>query len=428
MYRKPFTQGHLKHICGALLISCALTQPAHAASAGSASRDNPNAYQLSGELRAIYMGKSSNGAHGLAAGGFLRLTTPTYNHISGQIALYTTQPILTNAIAKTSLVTSGRKHGFTLLGEANLRYDDETTALIVGNQEVSTPLVTPDDARVIENLFTAAHASTHLNDQLSADLLYIHAMSGLDNGNINKDWVSMSKVLGTTYNAGMFAAGINYKNDNVSLRVWDYDVQRTANLFYVDASYTPDDSPLGLSYDLHAWRGQSHGRYEADRARQRQASTRVNYYFLGARINAQIDAFTLQLAGDLMRKPAGTHTIQAYYGNYPEYTTGTVFGSGLIGMTSTGTANDLTHMQAGKIGVTYAIQPKMKLHSGYILIQSNRPNTTKPSTIWDLMFTANDIDQQPLDFKFEYEHIRADVNEPDMATDNIIRSRLLYHF
>ncbi len=421
-----------KKLSVAAVICCAAQTSAYAFDFAQAL----NQGKVEGELRTVYYGRSADGAPffpkagGLAGGGFIRFSTAPVNHISAQIAGYTTQKLIGSGkmLANTHLL-DGTK-GFSMFGELNLRYDDDRTQLIVGRQALTTPLVGSDDARVIKDLFAAAYFSSKLNDNITPHLLYVDNMSGLDNGNNNKSWVSMSKVLGTTYNRGLYAGGVDVDSGaGLQGSAWLYEIPQTVSMFYANAKYSSDAAPT-LTYELHGWRSRSQSRYEADRRARGKGSTTINYFDVGARVTADLsDQFRAQLAVDLMRKSAGSHTIHTYAGNYAEYTYGFLMGSGAYGAISTGNPNsDMTRMNSVKVTLEYKFQPETKLHVGYVVMKSNMPTLQSNMNLLDIRLTSDHVFDPHVSVALLYENWHADQHQAFFINNNLARARVSYHF
>jgi len=367
-----------------------------------------------------YLGKAS----GLAVGGHVGYTTKPFNNLTARLAVYTTQAISGDGgtLAKSNLVNG--EEGYTILGEAYLQYDNSINKLTIGRQKMYTPLVYTDDARVIQNLFSGITFSTKLLTNNTFHLFYLDRMSGIDNGNEKKHWVSMSEVLGTSYERGMTAIGIqNTSFDNLTGQLWHYDVSNAIKMTFADAKYKHKVSDgLSLSYEAHYWKSRSKDAYEVD------TSSIIDYYFTGTRISADIDKFTLQLAYDHMGKEAGTKTIHELYGNFAEYTYGFLMGSGAYGAELAPiNPNNMTSMDAVKATAQYHYSNNTHLYLGYMIATSDDNNYQSDVNILDIALFMNDLGHKDVSLEIIYENWNSDGNN-FFIDNNLLRAKVKYKF
>lgn len=391
--------------------------------------------KVDGEIRTVLYMRSAGGlsgdgipylgkASGLALGGHIGYTTKSFQNVTARLAVYTTQAIAGDGITLTKSNLVNGEEDYTILGHAYLQYDDSVNKLTVGRQDLYTPLVYSDDARVIKNLFSGITLSTNFLENNTFHLFYLDRMSGIDNGNEKTHWVSMSEVLGTSYEYGMTAVGIqNTSFNNLTGQLWYYDVPDTIKMVYADAKYQHKISDdLSLSYEAHYWKSRSKDAYEID------TSSIIDYYFTGARISADIDKFTLQLAYDHMGKEAGTKTIHELYGNFAEYTYGFLLGSGAYGTELAPiNPNNMTSMDAVKATVQYHYNNNTHLYSGYMMATSDDKNYQSDVNILDIALFMNSVGHEDISLAIIYENWNADGNN-FFVDNNLLRARVKYKF
>ncbi|NOQ94808.1 MAG: outer membrane porin, OprD family [Methylophaga sp.] len=390
---------------------------------------------VDGEVRSVlYMrsagGRSDDGisylakASGLAVGGHIGYTTKPFHHITARLAGYTTQALSGdgNTLAKSNLVNG--EEDYTILGEAYFQYDDSINKLKIGRQGMQTPLVYSDDARVIKDLFSGVTLSSKLLDNHTFHLFYLDRMSGMDNGHEKKQWVSMSEVLGASYERGMTAVGVqNSSFENLNTQLWYYDVPDTIKMIFTDVKYKNKVSEnLSLTYEAHYWKSRSKSAYEND------TSSIIDYYFAGARISAEIDKFTLQLAYDHMGKEAGTKTIHEYYGNFAEYTYGFLLGSGAYGAELAPiNPNNMTSMDALKATVQYHYNKDTHLYSGYMMATSDDKNYQSDVNILDIALFMSNVGHKDVSLALIYENWDSDGNN-FFIDNNLLRTTVKFKF
>jgi hypothetical protein len=393
--------------------------------------------EFEGELRSVLYARSADGspfftkANGLALGGHAGFTTHPIFNLSGQLAVYTTQPLYGDGISLAATNLTHKDEGYFLLGKANLRYEDGINKAKLGRQEIMTPLVASDDARVIEDLFNVANFSTTFLDKHTFHAMYFDSMSGMDNGitvlgtaNDKNDWVNMSQVLGTSYERGMYVLGVeNTSFDHLKAEIWYYDIPDTVKEVYLGVKYNHQiNQRLLLTYEAHYWNAKSRSSYEDELLKN------IDYDFSGLRISAEIDKFTLQFAYEHMSKKAGSHTIHTYFGNYAEYTYGFLMGSGAYGAISTGNKDDdMTTMDAFKLTAKYDLNNDITFFIGYDINTSNQSSLQSDVNILDIALFMDIGAVKNLSLAIIYENW--DSNGDNFFIDNnLIRATLKYKF
>jgi hypothetical protein len=195
-------------------------------------------------------------------GGKLGLQSPVWNgwrmtgayYITDDLGLSSSNPKKTDAY-----MFDVDKQPYSVLGEASLVYERGDSTLILGRQEIDTPIVSTYDYRIIPNLF---EAYTYINKTLphtSLTLSYITKMSGLDGLVSFKRFESMSQQTYTSLSMidldtvdsddgetvdiskisghqGVLMSGFVYDN---ALRVqgWNYYCHDVIDEWYADIAY-----------------------------------------------------------------------------------------------------------------------------------------------------------------------------------------------
>ena len=184
---------------------------------------------IDGELRVVNYTRSATDsdifpkAAGTAVGTQLGVTTGAIDNVKINAKFFSTNAITSDTDLESTNLVNGTED-YAILGIANVEYNDKINILKIGRQELSTPLVASDDARVVKDLFTAINFSTKVIPQTTIHTLYIDKNSGMDNGSDKSKFVSMSKTLGTNYDRGMLALGIeNNSIKNTKLSAWYYN-------------------------------------------------------------------------------------------------------------------------------------------------------------------------------------------------------------
>ncbi|MCH9813133.1 MAG: OprD family porin [Epsilonproteobacteria bacterium] len=220
--------------------------------------------KTSGQIRTFYITRDRSGTVGdtqtdrsaFAGGGHLKIETAPMDGLSFGAAFYTTHSLGfdDDTQDKVNATLYGEdKKGYSILGEAYLKYATGNTSLTIGRQKLATPLAGADDARMLPSLFEAAVlANTDVKDTTliaahitkfqagtfsnayGSNALAIHSGYGLNN------------ISGTFMNAGNYAVGKDtdgvsavaaiYKGlPNTTLQIWDYYAHDILNAIYGQA-------------------------------------------------------------------------------------------------------------------------------------------------------------------------------------------------
>jgi len=127
--------------------------------------------KIKGQLRLFYIDRNYDGfvtlhRASLAAGGYFGYETGSWNGLSAGVVFYTTN---TFGIGADNLpgegydptLTKRDGSGYTILGEAYLKYSVGNFDFKFGRQRLDTPMAGSDDARMLPNLFEAYIVSNH---------------------------------------------------------------------------------------------------------------------------------------------------------------------------------------------------------------------------------------------------------------------------
>ena len=242
----------------------------------------PDYGEIFGQARTFYIdrtysGTTNNNRNALTTGGYIGYQSPNFSGLTFAAAAYGTYgfdihhedaDILGAASYEPSLY--GRDFdNYAFIGQAYMNYAYGNTTIKIGRQELNTPMVGIDDARMLPNLFEAAVLSNtdientriiaaHVTRETVGTFgnIYAGGMLGVTSGyglGINQalsgDFVNMGTVAlgdtdlnadGSTDNstAGVTALAAVYTGiENLKLQAWDYIAWNILNAVYLDADY-----------------------------------------------------------------------------------------------------------------------------------------------------------------------------------------------
>ncbi|MDF1874527.1 OprD family outer membrane porin [Sulfurimonas sp. SAG-AH-194-I05] len=322
---------------------------------------------VDGEIRSVYYSRDAKNsiifgeAGATAVGGNLGITTKAVNNITFSTRFYTTNALTGSGTELSNTDLVDETSNYSILGQINLEYNDGINMFKIGRQTLQTPLVYSDDARVVIDTFEAASFSTKIITDTTLKALYIHRSSGFDNGAAKKDFVSMSKTLGTSYDEGMAVYAI--ENDSladIALQVWYYDAFKLVDMFYYDVSYKKSFSKdTSLQLQGHYWTIKSKSAYEVDTGKK------IDYNYGGVRASFINKSLTLQLAQERINYADQTVGIHTSWGMYTEYTYGILMGSGIYGALNGIGGNYITKVDATKLTFKYDFGNDINTYIGY---------------------------------------------------------------
>jgi len=392
--------------------------------------------KVDGELRVVHFSRTADDsyifskAQGTAVGGNIGLTIKPTNNFKVSARFYTTQPInADDELMPSTYLVDGTK-GYSILGEANLAYDNKIFKLKVGRQALKTPLIASQhDARVIKGLFEAVSLSTTLLSDTILHALYIHRNSGMDNGSSNynhdvsaKNFVSMSKTLGTTYDKGMAVVGLENKYlEGLKLNAWYYYGIELIDMFYLDASYAFKVNDVGLKLEGHYWDIKSQSEYEEDTGKK------IDYNYGGIRGTVGYSDFILQFAREQINYKNETHGIQTAWGMYSGYTFGSLIGSGIYGALNGIGGKYLTQVDASKITFIYNFTEGVMLSGSYNWWIGGKDDFQSDINVADILveWPSQVVDNGKWQLIYENWDSKS---ENIMVDNNLVRAKFTYTF
>jgi len=135
---------------------------------------------------------------------------------------------------------------YAILQELFLEYYSENHHILVGRNEIYTPLIEHDDYYILANSFEVALYEYRPVKELILSAGYFFKMAGnWDAGDNGEEFVSMSKGSYVSSDAkdaagdtGIGFASLNYKNDNHHFQIWDYYAKYLYNSIFTQYEYT----------------------------------------------------------------------------------------------------------------------------------------------------------------------------------------------
>ena len=229
---------------------------------------------------------------------------------------YTSQPLWApEEYDGTQLLKPGQE-GYTVLGQAyaEVKLTDRIFGAL-GRKEYDTPYINKHDVRMTPNTFegvTVYGTSGGVEGSPPAWRFgggFISKIKNLD----SDEFVWMSERAGAPEDVerGVYLAGVNYQNDNLSIGAINYYSEDIINIFYVDAKY---QLPT-----IHGYKLTLGGQYSDQRSTGSDLLTGASFSTRqwGLKADLGIAAATLTLA---YTGTANGADMRSPWGGYPGYT------------------------------------------------------------------------------------------------------------
>ncbi len=231
--------------------------------------------------------------------------------------------------ARNYVYDPSNRESFALLHEAYIAYDDGEHRLLVGREELTTPMIDSDDWYMLANSFELTYYKNSSLDNITFNLGYFNKMAGVwDSGANGTEFHSMadaSFVSGadkTNANeAGVVFAALNYNDEkNHNLQVWEYYATDLYNIFFAQYDYTNSSGGFDYNVGVQLINFKEVGKLASNNI------TNIDYSLYSARFNGKFD-FGLDIATGISKYTDGEgqgSTLGAF-GGYPYFANGMIF-------------------------------------------------------------------------------------------------------
>ena len=232
--------------------------------------------------------------------------------------------------SRTFVFDPNKRESFLILQEVYISYEDKENKLLIGREELTTPMIDADDYYMLANSFELAYYKNSSIENLNVTAGYFHKMAGVwDSATDGTTFHSMSDAsfidgvdkqkIG---NKGIYFAALEY-NDNKhhNLQVWNYYGQDMYNTLFIQYDFT---SSLGdFNYDIGA---QLINFKEVGYLATAAASTKIDYTLYSARFDG---AFSngIEFATGISKytNGEGQGATLGAFGGYPYFANGMIF-------------------------------------------------------------------------------------------------------
>jgi len=206
-----------------------------------------------------YTNQDNTSAYANSLGGQLRFDTASLYGFSAGVTFMTTNPFLLGANVDTSIIgkDNGARGGnaeiaFSVLGEGYLSYNYQDFGLTVGRKVIKTPLIHAKEVRMLPSAVSGAFAKYNLGAKSKVELAYLDKFKQRTSDtfiNIVQHALGTNTQAITGSSSGsVVMAGVDYKADEWSLKVYDYYAKDFMNSAYIDATYKMNLKASKLSF------------------------------------------------------------------------------------------------------------------------------------------------------------------------------------
>jgi len=260
----------------------------------------------------------------------LSLTTPKYNGVYAKLTgAGITDLGINDPLYETRTFAFGESgEPFAIITDAYLAYDDNGQKILIGAEEVDTPLIESDDYYFLANSFQLAYYKNTTFKDIMFGGGYFYKMAGVwDSG---ADGAHYHTMVDASYvdprdkanasDGGIYMLNFQYSNDAHNLQAWNYYTPDLYNMFLLQYDYTGKQE--GFSYEA----GIQLINFSQVGALADHDYTTIDYSIYSARLDAELDqGFDVSVAAMFFTDGEGPGATLGAWGGYPYFATGMIF-------------------------------------------------------------------------------------------------------
>jgi len=222
------------------------------------------------------------------------------------------------------------KKSFTLLQEAIAYYGHKNNRVLVGREELTTPMIDADDWYMLADSFELARYSNKQLKNTTFNLGYFNKMAGVwDSGANGTEFHSMSEASfidpydkNRIGNKGVYFASALYNDKkHHNLQVWEYYGVDTYNILFTQYDYT--NLINSFKYDAGL---QFIDFDDVGKLADEQSHTHIDYQLYSARFDGKFDnGFNFATGVSKFSDGEGQGATLGAWGGYPYFATGMIF-------------------------------------------------------------------------------------------------------
>jgi len=319
-------------------------------------KDNTNEWSLSGDLRGgyvkydydnppLYIDKNGDvvgssptisRGHTDSQGSYIipkiSITSPTYQNfiLKATLAGATDFGINDEKYEKRTFVFDpNERKSFMLLQEAYIKYGTKDHKVLIGREEIVTPMIDTDDWYMFANSFELAYYKNNSFSNTDIYAGYFSKMAGVwDSGANGTEFHSMSEASFVAKedkeragNKGVYFGAVEY-NDNRhhNFKIWEYYAQDLYNTLFIQYDYLGRYSAMDYDFGLQFINFAGVG------ALADHDSSVINYSLYSAKFDGSFsNGFNFATGASKYSDGDGQGTTLGAFGGYPYFANGMVF-------------------------------------------------------------------------------------------------------
>jgi len=262
----------------------------------------------------------------------LSLLSPKYNNMYVKATLAGTTDFGLNNHDNESrnfVFDPQENRSYAILQEIYLSYEDDENKLLIGREEITTPMVDTDDWYMFANSFELAYYKNTSLDDMTFYAIYFHKMSGVwDSGANGTEFHSMSDTSFVAQedkdnadDSGVIAFSFEYNDEkNHNLQVWEYYAPDLYNTFFMQ--YDWNDKLDDFSYDV----GLQLIDFKEVGDLKNNDFTHIDYSIYSAKFDVKFDnGFDIATGISKYTNGEGQGATLGAWGAYPYFANGMIF-------------------------------------------------------------------------------------------------------
>jgi hypothetical protein len=235
-----------------------------------------------------------------------------------------------NYEARNFVFDPTQRKSFMLLQEGYLAYQDEVHKILIGREELATPMIDTDDWYMLANSFELGYYENKSIQNFSVSIGYFSKMAGVwDSGANGTEFTSMSQAsfidsadkehIGST--GVIFGSFLYNDNKHHNLKIWEYYGEDMYNTLFAQYDYTNSISVFNYDIGFQFMNFKEVGYLASD-----EAVTNIDYSLYSARFDGDFSNginFATGIAKYTDGEGQGA-TLGAF-GGYPYFANGMIF-------------------------------------------------------------------------------------------------------
>jgi len=217
---------------------------------------------------------------------------------------------------------------YGILQEAYVAYKKEGHKVLVGAEELSTPMVDSDDWYLLANTFQVAYYANKTIENVLLAGGYFYKMAGVwDSGADGSTYNSMADASfvdvrdkANAKDGGIYTGVFQYSDEWHNLQIWNYYAPDLYNTFFAQYDYTKKIDIVKYDAGLQLIDFQEVGALASNNF------TKIDYGIMSLRLDGKLDnGFDFSTGASFFTDGEGTGATLGAWGGYPYFANGMIF-------------------------------------------------------------------------------------------------------